>query len=237
TKRLIKAISPHLDPKGIQDLTDLIRAHSRYKQSSSEWSPREKLDRLKWNREERLDLLRVIPLDLLSEETRKFRLEEERVFPAAIEPDTQRSEPIFGVIGSRMSAVEMARASDDDLLRLFTELPDKTRWDNPKSTWSHGQSRAGGAIQCSREFGELAKQSPHRVLSLIQRLQPGVHEQYAGEALKGLVNTDVPVTELISLFEKLDDWGFRSTDFREDVASAAEFIAGRNKGLPDSFLQ
>src|SRR5262249_49152823 len=76
TKRLIKAISPHLDPKGIQDLTDLIRAHSRYKQSSSEWSPREKLDRLKWNREERLDLLRVIPLDLLSEETRKFRLEE-----------------------------------------------------------------------------------------------------------------------------------------------------------------
>lgn len=237
TKRLIKAISPHLDSKRIQDLTDLIRAHSRYKQSSSATSPKERLDRLRWTREERLDLLRVISLDLLSEETRKFRIEEERVFPAMSEPDTHLSGPIFGVVGSRMSAVEMARASDDDLLRLFNELPDETRWDNPKRTWSQGQSRAGGAIQCSREFGELAKQSPQRVLSLIQRLQPGVHEQYAGEALKGLVNTDLPVTTIISLFEELDDRGFRSIEFREDVASSAEVVAGRNKGLPDSFLE
>src|SRR5262249_47293530 len=80
TKRLIKAISPHLDSKGSQDLADLIRAHTRYKQSSSAISPKERLDRLRWTREERLDLLRVISLDLLSEETRKFRIEEERVF-------------------------------------------------------------------------------------------------------------------------------------------------------------
>ena len=153
------------------------------------------------------------------------------------EPDTHLSGPIFGVVGSRMSAVEMARASDDDLLRLFNDLPDETRWDNPKRTWSQGQSRAGGAIQCSREFGELAKQSPQRVLSLVQRLQPGVHEQYAGEALKGLVNTDLPVTTIISLFEELDDRGFRSSEFREDVGSAAEVVAGRNKGLPDNFLE
>lgn len=237
TKRLINAVSSHLDANGIQELQKIILAHSRYKQVLPGWSAKEKFERLKWDRNERLELLRVIPPELLTTETKKLRREEERVFPATVQPESLQTGPIMREIGSRMRGAEMSRASDDDLLRLFDELPDNTGWDNPKRTWLQGRSHAGGAIQCSREFGELAKQSPSRVRSLIPRLLPGVHEQYAGEALKGLANTDLPLAEIIFLIEELDNRGFRSRDFREDVASTAEAVAGRNKGLPDSFLQ
>ena len=79
-------------------------------------------------------------------------------------------------------------------------------------------SRAGGANQLSREVDELAKQTPDRVLTLISHLQPHVHEQYAGEAVRGLIGTDLSPEALIDLIEDLDNRGFRSTEFCDDIA-------------------
>jgi hypothetical protein len=237
TKRLIKAVSSHLDANGIQELEKIILLHSRYKQVLPGWSAKERLERLRWNREERLDLLRAIPLEQLSANTKRVRSEEERAFPEFPMREDSRTGPLFSTVGARMTAAEMVHASNEDLLRLFDDLPDSVGWDNPKRKWSRDMSRAGGAIQLSRELGEFAKQSPGRVFSLISRLKAGVHEQYAGEALKGLANSDFPTAEIISLFVDLDHRGFRSRDFRDDIASAAEVVAGRDKGLPDSFLQ
>ena len=136
-----------------------------------------------------------------------------------------------------MTAAEMALAADEDLLRLFDELPDATRWEHPTRLWSSERSRAGGAIQLSREFGEFAKNSPTRTLGLISRLKPTVHEQYAGEALQGLAKSDFSSKSVISLIEELDDRGFQSWEFRQDAATVTEELAARDKGLPASFLR
>ena len=237
TKRLIMAVSSHLDMGGIRELEKTILRHSSYKRILPEWSAKEKFQHRRWDRQERLELLRAIPFESLSADVKKLRTEEELVFPEAQSPEEREGGGRMGVVGPRMTVKEMAHASDDDLLRLFDELPDKLGWDNPKRAWSRDMSRAGGAIQLSREFGELAKQAPQRVFGLMSRLQPSVHEHYAGEAIRVLAGTEFPSTQIISLIEDLDKRGFCSREFRDDVASGAETVAGRNKGLPDSFLE
>jgi adenylate kinase family enzyme len=237
TKRLIRAISSHLDANGINELEKIVLAYSKYKRTLPEWSAKDKFDRRQWSRQERLELLRAIPLELLSVNTKRLRSEEELVFPEPHSPEQRDTGGLLGVVGSRMTVEEMAHASDENLLRLFDELPDSVGWDNPRRTWSRDMSRAGGAIQLSREFGELAKRAPNRVFALISHLQPRVHEQYAGEAIRGLTSTELPPTAIIDLIEELDNRGFRSREFRDDVSSAAEALAGRTKGLPDTFLQ
>jgi len=233
TKRLIKAVCPHLSQEGIQKLEEALRSYGRHKRILPEWSAKERLDRKKWEREERLGLLRALDENHLSAEMKKLRAEEELVFPRI---DEFRGDVYGGLVGPRLTAAEMARASDEDLLQLFGKLPDSSEWDNPKLKWSRDLSRAGGAIQLAREFGELAKQNPTRVATLISRLQPKLHERYAGEALQGLASTDFPAVNVISLIEEIDKRGFSSGGLREDVASALERIASRNKGLPDAIL-
>jgi hypothetical protein len=120
-----------------------------------EWSAEERLERFKWARRDRLCLLRAFPEDCLSSEGKRFRDEEERAFPKA---RSEGGEFFGGEIGPRLTAHEMACASDDDLLHLFDELPDETEWENPKRRWSEGFSRGGGAIQLSREFRQLSEE-------------------------------------------------------------------------------
>jgi hypothetical protein len=231
TKRLLAAVCPHLAHESIQILEAVVLAHPRYKHVPKEWSPKERFQKKKWERENRLDLLRAFPLHVLTPETKKLRLEEDRVFPESSQPQDSHDETILSEIGTPMTAADMERASDENLLRLFEELPDHTGWDHPKRLW------LGGAIQLSREFGEFAKNSPTRTLGLISHLRPTVHEQYAGEALQGLAKANLPAKNVISLIEELDDRGFQSWEFRQDAANVAEALAARDKGLPDGFLR
>ena len=83
TKRLIRAISSQLNTQGIQKLEHIVLAYSKYKRVLPEWSAKEKRQRRRWDRRARLDLLRAIPLESLSTNTRKLRSEEELVFPEA----------------------------------------------------------------------------------------------------------------------------------------------------------
>jgi hypothetical protein len=237
TERLIRVLATQLDKKGIQELEEIIVRLSGYKRIPPELSPEERFERLQRDRRNRLRFLRAIPLERLSADAKKLRAEEELIF---VEPDSREERgtgSLSGVVGPRITVKEMVLASDENLLKLFDELPDSVGWDNPKRTWSRDMSRSGGAIQLSRELGELAKQAPTRVFALTARLQPGIHEQYAGEAIKGIANTEMPPAAIISLIEELDNRGFHSKDFRSDVSSAAETLAGRNKGLSDTFLQ
>src|SRR5262249_27223508 len=172
---------------------------------------KERLAQKKWEREERLGLLRAVDENHLSAEMKKLRAEEEMVFPRT---DEARGVVYGALVGPRLTTAEMARATDDDLLQLFDELPDSSEWDNQKLKWSRDLSRAGGAIQLAREFGELAKQNPIRVAALMPRLQPDRHETYAGEALQGLASTDFPAVNVISFIEELDKRGFGSVAFR-----------------------
>ena len=151
TKRLIAAVCPHMAHESIRQLEAIILAHSEYKHIPKEWSPKKRFQKTKWERETRLDLLRALPLDVLTPGTRKLRLEEERVFPKFSQPDDSHNDATLSEIGARMTAAEMERASDEDLLELFDELPDQTGWDHPKRFLS------GGAIQLSENSANLQR--------------------------------------------------------------------------------
>jgi hypothetical protein len=233
TIRLIQAICPHLAPAECWQLEAVVRAFSPYKRSMPEGSPQERMERLQWARRDRLRLLHAFPEDCLSPEGKRFRAEEDRAFPEL----PREHEGVYGgKIGPRMSADEMARAPESDLLRLFDELPDDTEWENPRRRWSDDVSTGGGAIQLSGEFRQLAQQQPARAMSLIARLQPGRHEHYAGAAVEGLAATELPTAELITVIDSLDQRGFSSGAFRDAAALALQGRAKRDRELPDGIL-
>lgn len=235
TKRLISALCPHLSSDDQKRLEEAVVAFKAYPQLPSGESAEERFRHLKWNRRHRLRLLRAFPEGCLGSEGRRLMEQEERALPST----SDRDSGIYGGwVGPRLRLDEMERASDEDLLRLFDEMPDETEWSGPRRDYwmKEDSSRAGGAIQLSRQFGDLAKSAPERVARLLPALQSGRHEMYAGAALESLAETELPTTELVGLIEDLDDRGFASGNFREGAAAACEKRAVRDKGLPETVL-
>ncbi|NEQ68048.1 MAG: ATP-binding protein, partial [Symploca sp. SIO2D2] len=110
------------------------------------------------------------------------------------------------------------------------------RWDHPRQNFFDNLSRAGGAIQQSREFGELVKDDPSRFIRILPHLKPQWHESYVGDALEDLAETDFSANALIQIIEDLDQRGFVSENFRSDAARALQKIAEQHQGLPSSIL-
>ncbi|MEG4521070.1 MULTISPECIES: ATP-binding protein [unclassified Microcoleus] len=233
TKRLIASVFPYLAPLNRTHLEEVVIAFKHYNYLPSQLSAKEKFQFLKFQRQNRLRLLRAFPVDYLSSKTKRLRDEEERALP---ETDDYTSRMHGGFIGARITVDEMAHASDEDILRLFDLIPDQTAWDNPRRPWSEDMSRAGGVVELSREFGKLAKRSPERVTNLIQYLKSGKHEICAGAAIEGLAETDFSTADLIHIIEDLESQGFTSVDFRSSAASALEKRARCDNGLPSIIL-
>lgn len=232
TNQLIAGVFPCLGQDDRLRLEEAVLSFNRYKKVVPEWDAKDRRHRLIWSRQHRLRLLRAFPEEYLSMKTRQIKAEEERAFPELTDYD---SIIITGYIGPRINADEMAKASDDELINLFNQLPDGTKWDSPKRRWEDS-SRGGGAVQQSREFKELAKSAPQRAARMIPSLESGLHESYVGAGLEGLAESDFPLAEVIRLVEDLDRKGFTSEEFRAGAASALEKLAGREKGLPDGIL-
>jgi len=83
----------------------------------------------------------------------------------------------------------MAKASDSDLLKLFDEIHDRIGWHHPRDFLK------GGSLETSRAFGDFAKVNHERALELTKRFQPGRHERYAAEALRG---TSEPNSQILA---------------------------------------
>jgi hypothetical protein len=233
TMQLIMAVCPHLSPHDLIPLERAVLAFTPYKHMSPEWSANERWQRSQWARQDRLRLLRAFPESGLSIEGIRLRAEEERAFP---EISDKGIRSFGGTVGPRMMSAEMVQASDEALLRLCDELVDTTEWDNPKHRWFDDPSRAGGAIQLSREFGKLAEQEPRRVAQLLEHFQPTQHETYVGASLESLAKTDLPTGDLVKLIVSWDDRGFSSESFREGATRALETRAHLDKGLPTEIL-
>jgi len=236
SKRLIAAVCPHLLPHERQHIEDAIRKFSYY-------HPREKCEPdvrfrlLQYNRQHRLQLLLGFPDECLSSTGRRLRDGEIRVFPWEISEDRCLTVSETQFVGPRMNQDEMSRASDRDLLNLVDGLSDEIIWTNPKKMWDRDRSRAGGVIEQSREFGEFVKDDPDRFLRLLPQLQPHRHESYAGKALLSLSTTSFSSQKLLQFVEELNQRGFSSEEFRDDIAHALEKIAERHQGLPSQFLK
>ncbi|NEQ67917.1 MAG: hypothetical protein F6K21_20920, partial [Symploca sp. SIO2D2] len=171
TNKLIAAIFPHLQPEDRQRLEQTIQEFTYWQLKSNE-DVNSRHRCMEYNREHRLSLLQAIPEEYLSPGVRRLKEEEKRALPwVDLRKSSRGIDKIQDTrVGPRMTKDEMSRASDQHLLNLFNELSDETRWDHPRQNFFDNLSRAGGAIQQSREFGELVKDDPSRFIRILHIL-------------------------------------------------------------------
>jgi hypothetical protein len=225
TTRVIAAVSDHWCENEILGFERTVWAfnppvpdHLQHLEGKRTW--RRIVRRLKVN------LLRALPARRASEQTRHRLREEERALPG------WRLGMTFSgarVVGSIMSADDMARASDDDLINAFRQLPDSTMWSHP-SDWEKG-----GNIQLAREFANFAKEDPRRAFRVIERFEPEFGERAAGYALDAMSErTDAGL--LMSAILKLAERGFGESEFRGSTAMAVQRLIGKGVRIDQAII-
>jgi len=224
TKDLIRSLAPHLDEGQFLRLEQALLNWNRYSRFPDD-DAKTRLDRIGWNREHRLRLLKALPRERMSYICRRKVEEEERAFPDLKDWDTCCSEMSW--IGSPVSAEQMAAGGDEDVLNLFSELTDEHDWDHPR------QSMQGGAIQAGRELAKLAESDPERAVRLVRQMLPGRNEIPVGDVLEALATTAYDRNALYHLILELTAMGFASDHFRWSVARAVEKVVSGDHPLPD----
>lgn len=224
---LIQAVAPHLNEAQLQQLEQTIVNWKRYSAYPDD-DAKTRLERLKWGREHRLRLLRALPKERMTPTTHRLVNEEERAFPHLNDKDVTSSG--FHAIGSSVSAEQMLKGQDEDILNLFSELTDEHGWDHPRK-WMNG-----GSIQAGRELANLAKTNPERAVGLIRALPPEKNEIPVGDVLEALADSGYAPRELYTLIEEFVAKGFSSDHFRRDVAGAVRKVVSADNPVPESLL-
>ena len=222
---LIVAVAPAL---GLEDVRRLEATIINLCYDSTDSDAKYRLEHQRYSREHRLPLLRALPFERMSTEGQRYLREEERAFPYA----TNHEPPSASMrrVDSPMSAAQMMKAKDQDIIRLFDTLTEATGWKHPTRRWPDA---VGGSIQASREFAEFAKIVPERALQIIESFERGKTERPAGDALAALGASDVPPDTLIECIRQLDGRGFASEPFRIEAARCLREVARRDRGLGD----
>jgi hypothetical protein len=226
TTALVSAVAPFWTPEQIAVYEQRIRDYKPGVPSDLQHPD----GRRSWSRilrNQRLRLLRALPANRRTLETAELVRSEERAIG-----DGRLGVTFSGVYSpaSIMSADDMSRAKDDDILNAFKELPDATRWDHPSD------HRKGGNVQLSREFANFAKTNPDRAIRLITRFQPSFGERGAGAAIAELGQVVDP--ELLQgLIVSLAQRGFGSVEFQASAAMAIEAMLSRDVNLGSVLLE
>ena len=225
TTRLIAATAPYWSP---EQIASFERHIWNYKPAVPDDlnSPEGRRTWHNITRRLRLNLLRAVPRKSTTRETADRLRTEER----AIGRDHMGVE-FSGVFSpaSPMSAEDMTRAQDEDILNAFQRLPDATHWDHPSDF------RKGGNVQLSREFGSFAKANPARAITLIEKFESAFGERAAGHAISEMGEAVDPKT-LQSLIVRLAGRGFGGEEFRGSIASALEGLMNREVPLTDDII-
>lgn len=228
SKRLIQATVPHLDGPQVNRLEQAIRNWNRYA-PTPDHDAKTRFHRLKWNRERRLKLLRAIPVGRLSVSGKRLVVEEERAFPGLRDADVWTAG--MREIGSPMQSSSMQAASEAQILNLFGELTDQTRWDHPRHVMQ------GGVIQASRELAEFTKAAPERAIHLIRMMEPGKNEIAVGAVVRALGENKYDANTLYALILELNRKGFNGEDFRENAANTIGSIVDAHAPIPQEIFQ
>ena len=236
TKALITAIIPKLPEDRVRKLEEAVLSFQSYPRLSDA-TPEQRRVRLKSVRSDRLRLLRAFPANTLSSDSARLVREEERALQSP--PDWDARMEGFGSIGSPMSASAMAKARDEEILKILDEVDDKTDWDHPRD-WMRG-----GSIQLSREFAEFTKAEPYRATRIVRLLKPGRQERAAAHAIQAISGASYdpaiiglpPPSELaVELVRDLANKGFGSEEYRQTVANAITQLVRRGVQVPDDLI-
>ncbi|MYZ52833.1 AAA family ATPase [Malikia spinosa] len=225
---LIEAAGPLLDDTRYTAMEEYLCNWRYYNETVLQDDAETRQKRLQWARQHRLRLLRGLPANRRSPALQRLVDEEERAFPGLTGKDVHFSGAQW--IGSPVSAKQMDRATDADVLKLFDELTDDSAWDHPRH-WMKG-----GAIQAGRELTELAKTNLPKVLRIIRSLEPVRNEIPVSRTLQALVPAGLAASALFLLIAELEDKGFVGTGFRRDAAYAITNAVSNETLVPDDLL-
>jgi hypothetical protein len=224
SKMLIAAVAEELEAVQVVPLAEAVAKFRMYPDVRGD-DVQTRWNRRRWNRQQRLRLLRAFPSDRLSEPLRRERDEEEIALPGTLDYSSRIE---GGLVGSPVSSKQMALASDNDIFNLFDVLKDQTRMSHPRSLL------IGGSHQASQEFANFAAEYPARALGIVERFQPGTQELPAATAIHRLADCQaVAPEELFAVITSLAGRGFGSDDFKTFSAWALEKLARRANGLTE----
>lgn len=229
SEALITAVSPHLGGDEHVRLQNAVMAFEMFPRESYAERPVEiRFDFLKWNREHRLRLLRAFPDQFLVDKAREVKGQEETRFPKLAPWDHE--EVKVNSIGPRVTAEEMAKASDDDIFNLFDEMAKRGEYPFSRRP-GIPPSRSGGIGAQAGEFSRFAENNPGRTLRMLPRFDSARSDHHAcvAAAINGIARSATPMRQVIETIRECDRRGFASEDFREAVASAVEHRAKKGE--------
>lgn len=226
---LIQAIASSLDDHEYPYLESLLQHWSIPVNSGISEPVTIRQQRAHWNRQHRLRLLRALPAQRLTPAVQKMIEEEIRAYPVQSSREVTFSEPQW--IGSPVTAEQMAKASDEDVLGLFIELTDNCAWDHPR------HQMQGGAIQAGRELARMAHVDLHKTLRILGSLKPAVNEIPVACVLRELMSAKLPAAELYALVLELENKGFSSLGFKSDAAYAIEASITEHQFVPEAVIE
>jgi hypothetical protein len=224
TISLISAVAPHLTDAGIAALEGAI-ASWRSISADAEFPADSRRHLLACERERRLRLLTALPEGRVSPNTRALIRTERQALPAYEGRGVCRATSYMVV--SDMSAEEMGRAREDDVVNFITVVARR------QHERRHNPFR-GGLSEAAHAFAQFAKAHPDRAARIIPRLTPCEHDVVAGDGLRALSETALPSEQLFDLIGDLDSRGFGGEEFRVNVAIALGNRAKEGVGLPDA---
>lgn len=230
---LLDAMAPHLTDADLQKVEQAIEAWDPYEPEAWEvLDAKERHRRLAWAEEMRFPLLEKLPDGVLTSRRRRQIMEWRQTQP--VFKDTGRRSFALWAVGSPMSAEQMERASDDDIMGMLDQVVDGTERRRSRRRWPN----YGGSTELSRAFGAFSKAHPVRAMVLMRaRFAADRHEQAAGAAVQEMSGAEeISPDDVVDLIRTLSDRGFQSKDWRHHAAWAFEALAKRMKGLRDADL-
>lgn len=226
--QLVEAISPCLEPASLDRLVQAIETWEPYSlEARTEEDADTRRLRRQWADERRLALLERLPRDALPARRLRRVLEWRAVNPI---PRVSVESPItLRVSQPTMSADQMAKAADRDILRMLNLIHDGMDPQSPR-VWRRG----GGVVELGRAFAEFGLAHPQRALAIAeQALTPGRHDTVGGELVAQLSRQGVEPGPVLSLIRRQAAAGFASPGWREDAARALDTLAEPLAGLED----
>jgi hypothetical protein len=230
---LVAAIAPGLSAPELKMLMTAIESWSRYPASFlADMSAADKRYWLHHAKEARYPLLEGLPGTVLGSRRRRIIAEWRAEQPALVGDPNKVSR--MKTVGSAMSAAQMERARDTDILRILNEVHDKTGDD-----WTTRPiQRSGGVGQLAQDFAAFGASQPARAIVFARtHFEAGVHERAAGSLVSELGRSAENLhPELLKLILDLNAKGFASSHWRQSAGHALQQIAGSQNGLSDEMI-
>ncbi|MGP9799448.1 AAA family ATPase [Rheinheimera sp. NSM] len=179
--------------------------------------------------EYRLKLLARLPSKIFSSRRHRQISERNRTFEPAI-GERPSGVGLASFTRSPMSAEQMMKAKDSDIINLFNETTDQN---NHVNEW---RRRYSGIAQ---EFGAFAAKCPQRAIKIITgKFKSSVHERSVSEAIESMAKSEhASPSEIRGLILELNQRNFNSKEWINAVARAFREIAIRENGLEEDDIQ